>query len=87
MLKIILMLAITTSLKDYESILVMTGGGPNDRTQVMFSYIYQLTFGSDVNSSSVQIGYGAVLSIVAAIIIAIITVIYLKISKKLDDVY
>jgi raffinose/stachyose/melibiose transport system permease protein len=87
MMKVILMLAITTALKDYEAILVLTGGGPNNRTQVMFSYIYQLSFGSDVSGTSVQIGYGAVLSIVAAIIIGIVTVIYLKGSQKLDDVY
>jgi ABC-type sugar transport systems, permease components len=87
MLKVILMLAITTALKDYESILVLTGGGPNNRTSVMFSYIYQLSFGSDSNSTAVQIGYGAVLSIIAAIIIGIVTVIYLRASKKLDDVY
>jgi raffinose/stachyose/melibiose transport system permease protein len=87
MLKVILMLAITTALKDYEAILVLTGGGPNNRTQVMFSYIYQLTFGSDSAATTVQIGYSAVLSIIAAVIIGIVTVIYLSVSKKLDDVY
>lgn len=87
MLKVILMLAITTALKDYESILVLTGGGPNNRTQVMFSYIYTLCFGSDSVGSNIQIGYGAVLSVISAIIIGIITVIYLRISKKLDDIY
>jgi len=87
MLKVILMLAITTALKDYESILVLTGGGPNNRTQVMFSYIYNLCFGSDSVGTNIQIGYGAVLSIISAVIIAIITVIYLRISKKLDDIY
>lgn len=87
MMKVILMLAITTALKDYEAILVLTGGGPNNRTQVMFLYIYQLTFGSDVSSTNVQIGYSAVLSIVAAIIVGIVTAIYLGASKKLDDVY
>lgn len=87
MLKVILMLAITTALKDYEVILVMTGGGPNSRTQVMFSYIYQLTFGSDIGNANVQIGYSAVLSIIAAIIIGVVTGAYLTLSKKLDDVY
>jgi raffinose/stachyose/melibiose transport system permease protein len=87
MLKVILMLAITTALKDYESILVLTGGGPNNRTQVMFSYIYTLCFGSDSVSTNVQIGYGAVLSVISAMIIGVVTVIYLKISKKLDDLY
>lgn len=83
-LKVVLMLAITTALKDYQSIMVLTGGGPNNRTQVMFSYIYNLCFGN--GTSELQIGYGAVLSVVAAIIVGIVTLIYLKISKKLDDI-
>lgn len=84
-LKIILMLAITTALKDYDSIMVLTNGGPNNRSQVMFLYIYQMMF-SD-GSTNVQIGYGAVLGIISALIIGVITVIYLKVSKRLDDVY
>lgn len=84
-LKVVLMLAITTALKDYQSIMVLTGGGPNNRTQVMFLYIYQLCFGS--KATSLQIGYGAVLSIVSALIVGVVTLIYLKVSKKLDDVY
>lgn len=83
-LKVVLMLAITTALKDYQSIMVLTGGGPNNRTQVMFSYIYNLCFGN--GSSELQIGYGAVLSVVAAFIVGIVTLIYLKLSKKLDDI-
>lgn len=82
-LKVILMLAITSAFKDYESILVLTGGGPNNRTQVMFSYIYNLIFGS---ATQPQIGYATLLSIIAALIIGIITAIYLHYAKKLDDV-
>ena len=72
MLKIILMLAITGAFKDYESIMVLTNGGPNNRTQVMFLYIYQLIFGKDVGTNP-QIGYATVLSLVAALIIGIVT--------------
>lgn len=86
-LKVILMLAITQALKDYESIVVLTGGGPSHKTDVMFSYIFQMCFGTANSSVSVQIGYGAVLSIFAALVVGIITVIYLRISKKMDDVY
>lgn len=85
MLKIILMLAITGSFKDYESILVLTQGGPNNRTQVMFLYIYQLIFGTSVGAPP-QIGYATVLSIVAALIIGIVTAIYLFFARKLDEV-
>lgn len=84
MLKVILMLAITGAFKDYESIMVLTQGGPNNRTQVMFLYIYQLIFG--VDNSRPQIGYATVLSLVAALIVGIVTAIYLRFAKKLDDV-
>ena len=86
-LKVVIMLAITTAFKDYQSILVLTGGGPNNRTHVMFSYIFQLTFGTASSSGNLQIGYGSVLSIFSAVIVGIVTLIYLKISKKMDDIY
>ncbi len=85
-LKVILMLAITGAFKDYEAILVLTKGGPGNRSMVMFLYIYNLIFGSSSASSQPQIGYGALLSVVAAIIVGIVTVIYMRISRKLDDV-
>lgn len=82
-LKVILMLAITTALKDYESILVLTNGGPNSRSEVMFTYIYKLIFGSQTTP---QIGYATVLSIMAALIIGVITALYMYFARKLDDV-
>ena len=82
-LKVILMLAITTAFKDYQSILVLTDGGPNNRYHVMFSYIYKLIFSS---STTPQIGYATMLSVVAALIIGIVTAIYMFVARKLDDV-
>ncbi len=84
MLKTILMLAITTAFKDYESIMVLTNGGPDNRTMVMFLYIYRLLFGS--NSNNPSIGYACVLSLMAAVIVGIVTGIYMLIARKLDDV-
>ena len=81
--KVILMLAITTAFKDYQSILVLTDGGPNNRSHVMFSYIYKLIFSS---STTPQIGYATMLSVVAALIIGIVTAIYMFVARKLDDV-
>ena len=84
MLKIILMLAVTGAFKDYDSILVLTQGGPNNRTQVMFLYIYQLIFGTSV--ANPQIGYGTVLSLSAAVIVGLVTAAYQFFARKLDDV-
>lgn len=85
-LKVILMLAITGAFKDYEAILVLTKGGPGNRSMVMFLYIYNLIFGSSSASSQPQIGYGALLSVMAAIIVGLVTAVYMFISRKLDDV-
>ena len=82
-MKVILMLALTTAFKDYQSILVLTDGGPNNRSHVMFSYIYKLIFSS---STTPQIGYATMLSVVAALIIGIVTAIYMFVARKLDDV-
>ena len=82
-LKVILMLAITTAFKDYQSILVLTQGGPNNRSQVMFSYIYNLIFGGE---GMPQIGYATLLSLAAALIIGCVTAVYMFVSRKLDDV-
>jgi raffinose/stachyose/melibiose transport system permease protein len=86
-LKVILMLAITQALKDYESIMVLTGGGPSGKTNVMFLYVYQLMFGDANSGMQVQVGYGTVVSLMSAFIIGLITFGYLKLSKKMDDVY
>jgi raffinose/stachyose/melibiose transport system permease protein len=82
-LKVILMLAITGAFKDYESIMVLTGGGPTNRSHVMFSYIYTLIFSS---ATTPQIGYATMLSVMAALIIGVITAVYLFFARKLDDV-
>ena len=84
-LKVVLMLAITGAFKDYEAIMVLTNGGPGTRTNVMFLYIYNLIFGTGANATR-QIGYGALLSLVAAVIVGAVTVVYNLVAKKLDDV-
>lgn len=85
-LKVVLMLAITSAFKDYEAIMVLSKGGPGNRSMVMFLYIYNLIFGTTNTTTQAQIGYGALLSVVAALIVGIITAIYLFVSRKLDDV-
>lgn len=88
MLKTILMLAIINAFQDMASIMVLTEGGPFNATKVMFLYIYELYYPSADNSLfRPQYGYGAAVSVVAAMIIGVITVLYLRISRKLDEIY
>jgi len=88
-LKIILMLSILAAFQDIQSIMVLTGGGPFERTDVMFLYIYQLYFpiSADASGGGSQFGYGAAASCVAAAIVGFATLAYLRISRKLDEIY
>lgn len=87
-LKTILMLAIVNGFHDYQSIMVLTEGGPFGRTEVMFLYVYRLYFPTgDQSAFRPQYGYGAAVSVVTALIIGIITIVYLQLSKKLDEIY
>ncbi|HBF38845.1 MAG TPA: sugar ABC transporter permease [Firmicutes bacterium] len=86
-LQVILMLSIIIAFQDMQSIMVLTEGGPFSVTQVMFLYIYQLYFPISASANGLvnsDFGYGAAVSIVAAMIIGIITCGYLYFSRKLD---
>lgn len=87
-LKTILMLAIISAFQDMASIMVLTEGGPFNTTKVMFLHIYQLYYPSaESGSFRPQYGYGAALSVIAAMIIGVITTLYMRLSRKLDEIY
>ncbi len=87
-LKIIMMLAITSAFHDITNVMVLTEGGPNNATMVMSLYGYRYFFPISAAEATVpQYGYGAAVSVVSAVIAGTVTVIYLKVSKKLDDIY
>ena len=87
-LKIILMLSITSAFHDITNVMVLTEGGPNNATMVMSLYGYRYFFPISAAEATVpQYGYGAAVSVVSAVIAGVVTVIYLKLSKKLDDIY
>lgn len=87
-LKIILMLAITSAFNDITNVMVLTEGGPNNATMVASLYSYRYFFPVSATEAVVpQYGYGAALSIITACVAGFVTVIYLKLSKRLDDIY
>lgn len=87
-LKIILMLAITSAFHDITNVMVLTEGGPNNATMVASLYSYRYFFPISANEQAVpQYRYGAALSVVTACIAGVVTIVYLKLSKKLDDIY
>ncbi|RAV02428.1 carbohydrate ABC transporter permease [Paenibacillus sp. YN15] len=87
-MQMIIMLAIIAALKGYESIMVMTEGGPIGKTEVMYLYLYKLLF--PVSTGSVvtqQIGYGSAVAFATAIIVGAITMLYSYLSKRMNNVF
>ncbi len=79
--KVILMLALTGTMKVLSDVKVLTDGGPKGQTDVVMLYLYRLFF----ESTNPRIGYASAGSVIMTIMIALITVVYLKASKKLDE--
>ena len=73
-LKVVLMLAITGAFRDYEAIMVLTNGGPGNRSMVMFLYIYNIIFGSSREAQANRSVMEHCLVFVAAVIVGIVTV-------------
>lgn len=85
-LQIVIMLAIVEGMKMTEMVLVLTNGMPGGKTEVVMTYIYKYFFNIDGYGSN-QYGYASAMSIVTAVLIGIITLLYLRMSKKLSQIY
>lgn len=83
-IKTVLMLAMVNGMKIMNEVLLLTNGGPAGTTDVVMLRIYKQFFDNTLVS---QYGYGSAMGVVTTFIIGILTVIYLKISKKADSVY
>lgn len=79
-LRTITMLAMVNGMKSYENVMLLTNGGPANSTNVTMLYLYKLYFESE--TSVPQYGYAAALGVITTVIIAGITVIYLRTTKK-----
>ena len=88
--KVILMLAITGTMKIMNEVMMLTKGGPNGETNVVMLYLYNMFFGTGTSAASsyeTKIGYASAGSIVMTVIIGIVTILYLLFTKKADELY
>ena len=85
-MQMVLMNAILGSLKVTDLVLTLTNGKPSGKTEVMMTYIYKRFFGES-GAAAMDYGYGAALTVVTAIILTIVTLMYLRATKKSSDIY
>ena len=62
-----------SSFKVFESVRILTGGGPGDATDVLVDYIYRKAFSGNVN-----IGLASAAGVVLMAILMVLTVLYFK---------
>ncbi|MFB1098712.1 MULTISPECIES: carbohydrate ABC transporter permease [Bacillaceae] len=77
--KVTIVLAVVGSLKYFDLIYVMTGGGPNGASEVMASYMYKLAFSSN------DFGYGSAIGFLLLIITLIVTLIVRKVTDSKEE--
>ena len=81
--RVILMLAIIGSLGVFDSVYVLTDGGPQGATSTMAVEIYKRLFGEGIP----EYGYTASLSAISSAISGVLTILYLAFSKKSAEIY
>jgi len=82
--QMVIMNALLGSLKVTDLILVMTNGAPNGKTEVMMSYIYKMFFTAE---TSADWGYASALMMITAVMLGIVTVFYLRMTKRNSELY
>jgi len=60
----------------FTSVLLMTGGGPADQTQVLLTYMYKQAF------SYLDFGYGSAIAVLLTLLVFVLSVIQLRIFRQ-----
>jgi raffinose/stachyose/melibiose transport system permease protein len=88
MIQVILLLAILGSLKMTDLVLVLTAGQPGGQSEVMMTYMFKHFFLIGEGAfGSPQIGYAASMGVITSIILGIITVVYLRMTRRMRTIY
>ncbi len=83
--QVVLLNAIVGSLKMADLILSTTNGQPGGKTEVVMTYVFKYFFGYD--GRKIEVGYASSMALVTAVVLAMISLVYMKSSKKLGKAY
>jgi ABC-type sugar transport system permease subunit len=83
---VVMILNIIGGIKVFDVIYVMTTGGPNHASEVLGTYLYVTAFGA-TGGGSPSTGYAAAIGVVILILCLIGTIVQLRFTGKVSDVY
>ena len=72
------MLSIIGSLRYFDLVYVMTGGGPEGASELMATYMYRTVF------SSYQLGYGSTIASAMFLIVVLIAALGMRLTKRFE---
>ena len=81
MFQLITMLSILNAMKLFDTVRVITGGGPGNRTQVITMYIFSYYF--EPSGGPMQQGYACAVAMVGLVITGIVAAVYFLSSKQM----
>lgn len=73
-----ILLAVLGSLRYFDLVFVMTGGGPESSSELMATYMYRTVF------SSFQLGYGSTIASAMFIIVALVAAIAMRATRRYE---
>jgi raffinose/stachyose/melibiose transport system permease protein len=76
MMRVAIVIAVITSLKQMETVYLMTNGGPGNSTQFLGNYLYKAAFSSSLY------GYGNAISVLFVVFCLVLTILLNKTMKK-----
>lgn len=79
----VLLMAIVGSLKMADLILASTNGQPAGGTEVVMTYVFKYFFG--YGGRKVEVGYASAMAVITGIILAIVSVVYTRLSRKIGN--
>ena len=79
----VLLMAIVGSLKMADLILASTNGQPAGGTEVVMTYVFKYFFG--YSGRRVEVGYASAMAVVTGIILAIVSFVYMRMTKKIGN--
>lgn len=82
MFKIVIMLSILNAVQLFDTVKVLTGGGPGSKTEVMTMYIYKYFF--EPTGGTMQQGYASAAAIMGLLVMGLIGIAYFVVSYGTD---
>jgi ABC-type sugar transport system permease subunit len=84
-MQVVILMAIVGSLKVSDLVLASTNGAPGGKTEVIMTYVFKYFFG--YSGRAIEVGYASAMSMVTGIFLALISMMYMRMSRRMSSIY